>query len=100
MKITLLVIILLFILYIHCCHKYCSPKIKKIYSIDMVKDNFETGDLILVSSNENYVDNMPYIPYLNQDYLNRIIGGGNEWNHVALFVKIKFVVLIALALCL
>jgi hypothetical protein len=55
----------------------------------MVKDNFETGDLILVSSNENYSNNRPYIPYLNHDYLNRIIGGGNEWNHVALFVKIN-----------
>ena len=90
MKTTLLVIILLFILYIHYCHKYCSPKIKKIYTIDMVKDNFETGDLILVSSNQNYSDNiMSYIPYLNHDYINRIIGTGKEWNHVAVFVKIN-----------
>ena len=83
------IILTLFILF----NIYCKPKIKKVYTVDFINNNCNTGDLILVSPSYGGLryDKLSKISrfFGMTDFVNRLFAKGKEWNHVAIFVKIN-----------
>jgi len=75
------IIIMVILLLILSYEINCRPHVEKVCKLTEL--HFDTGDLLLVATHAN---DRILQPQWNQ--LIRLIGGGGEWNHAALIVKI------------
>ncbi len=82
MLLLLVFVVFVVIIYNICLKLLCSPNVKEMYKINEL--DLESGDLVLVSGHQRFTKTQ----YEFNNSI-RLFGGGGEWNHVALIVKIN-----------